>query len=84
LFIGGFRYHYPLIPGLALLAVRGWQQRRELRQKAFLLWSVISLLFLLNFVDHVAANWGQVKALVGQGGRFEHSDTRSWMKRGLF
>lgn len=84
LFIGGFRYHYPLVPGFAVLAAIGWQRRHHLKQKALLIWAVISLLFTLNLVDHVAANWGQVGALLGKGGRFEHSDTRSWMKKGLF
>jgi hypothetical protein len=84
LFIGGFRYHYPLVPGLAALAAVGWQRRGELKGRALLIWGVISLLFALNFVDHVAANRGQVRALFGKDGRFEHSDTRSWMKKGIF
>jgi len=84
LFIGGFRYHYPLIPGITVLAVLGWQRRSEIRRSKLMIWSVVSLLFALNFVDHVAANWEQVKALLGQGGKLEYSDTRSWMKKGLF
>lgn len=83
-FIGGFRYHYPLIPTLAGLAVIGWRFRRSIKGRLLAVWSVAAVAFVLNFVDHVAANWDQVRALMGTGGRLEYSDTRSWMKKGLF
>lgn len=83
-FIGGFRYHYPIVPVLAALAVIGWQARERIRGSALAVWGVLALAFALNFVDHVVANWGQVRAMLGRGGKLEYSDTRSWMKKGLF
>ncbi len=84
LFIGGFRYHYPLVPGLAILAVLGWRDRARLVGRRFVLWVVLAALLVLNFADHVGANWNQVMALLGRGGALEYSETRSWMKKGPF
>ncbi len=83
-FIGGFRYHYPVVPALASLAVLGWRRRRLLRGRALALWVVSALCFSLNFVDHLVANADQIRALLGRGGSLSYSDTRSWMKRGIF
>jgi len=84
IFIGGFRYHYPVVPALAAMAVLGWRSRARLRGAYLAAWSVLALAFTLNFADHVAANWDQVRALLGKGGKLDYSDTRSWMKKGLF
>ncbi|MCU0612632.1 MAG: glycosyltransferase family 39 protein [Candidatus Eisenbacteria bacterium] len=83
-FIGGFRYHYPVVPTLAALAAMGWRSRAKLRGPVLAAWSLIALAFCFNFADHVAANWEQVLALLGRGGKLDYSDTRSWMKKGLF
>jgi len=83
-FIGGFRYHFPLIPVLACLAVLGWKYRGAIRGRRLVVYGFLFMLLYLNFLDHIVANWNQVRALMGKGGRYEYSDTRSWMKKGIF
>ncbi len=86
LFVGGFRYHFPVVPLLACAAVaapQGWLRLR-LRPRARILVLVLAALACFNWVDHVYANRHQIKMVLGlPGGRFDDHLTRSWMKRGI-
>ena len=84
--IGGFRYHFPVIPVLAIAAVAlpGGVQRLRGDRRAALVVIALTVLACFNWVDHLYANRHQVRALLGApGGRLDDHLTRSWMKRGI-
>jgi hypothetical protein len=85
--VGGFRYHFPLIPILAVaaLALPEGVVRLRSQRRAALAVSVLAALACFNWVDHLYANRHQVRGLLGvPGGRLDDHLTRSWMKRGIF
>ncbi len=87
LFVGGFRYHFPIVPLLAVAASaasRGLTLVRSNRTARALVVGVV-LLACFNWVDQAYANRHQIRQILGiPGGKFDDHLTRSWMKRGLF
>lgn len=87
LFVGGFRYHFPVVPVLAVASTAARQGAARLRSSSGARIAVValSLLACFNWVDQAYANRHQIKQLLGlPGGRFDDHLTRSWMKRGIF
>jgi 4-amino-4-deoxy-L-arabinose transferase-like glycosyltransferase len=87
LFVGGFRYHFPVIPILAVgsTALRDGVRRLQGSSRRRIIVGVVVALACFNWVDQAYANRNQIRRLLGlPGGRFDDHLTRSWMKRGIF